>query len=228
MKLLGDTLINLDGLGLLAEIHEELCDLVGVHARGWDLDGSGPVEVVVAQVIGQPLDDCLLKGRVIVGNIEVSGKDTTLSCCLGDKVEIVLRLRVLVLYNGLINQAPRGGILDSTLLILDEESLSDPLVDNDHCDVGLLLGQVVGLIDGLSELNNLLLKNLASHAITDSISVDNEVLWVVSMLFTEMSKRPLDGILQLLVYDLLPFALEDPVTVVLAPRFVDSGTETDN
>ena len=42
----------------------------------------------------------------------------------------------------------------------------------------LVLSEVVSLIDGLSELGDLLLKYLSPHAITHSVTVDYEVLRV--------------------------------------------------
>ena len=42
----------------------------------------------------------------------------------------------------------------------------------------LVLGEVVGLIDGFSELGDLLLKHLSPHAITHTVTVDYEVLRV--------------------------------------------------
>jgi hypothetical protein len=47
------------------------------------------------------------------------------------------------------------GVLENPVL-LNEEPLSDPLVDNDDCHEGLLLGLVVGLINGGLELSHFL------------------------------------------------------------------------
>ena len=95
------------------------------------------------------------------------------------------------------------------MLILNEEPLSDPLVHNDNCDEGLLLGCVIGLIDGLTKLSNLLLKYLLAHSITDTITVNDEVLREITVPLSKATKRSLDCVLQLLVDDLLPFALKD-------------------
>jgi len=57
-------------------------DLVGQHARGGDLDGIGPVVVVVAQSICEVQDGLLGDLRSILSDIEVSGLDGT----LGDRV----------------------------------------------------------------------------------------------------------------------------------------------
>jgi hypothetical protein len=60
VKGLRDTLAELKLSGLFAEIHEELSDLMGVHARSRDLDRASPVEVVVAEVKSELLHGCLI------------------------------------------------------------------------------------------------------------------------------------------------------------------------
>lgn len=95
------------------------------------------------------------------------------------------------------------------MLILKEEPLSDPLVHNDHSDARLLLGHVVGLSYGLAQLIDFLLKHLASHGITNTVTVYDEVLWIVTMSLLEAPKGSLDSILELLVDNLLAFALSD-------------------
>ena len=103
---LADALREDDLACLLPEILKELGDLVSVHARGRNLDRSRPVEVVVAQVKSELLNDCLGKLTVIEGDIEVSGKDTALSCGLRNQVEVILSLAVLVLHDLGVDQAP--------------------------------------------------------------------------------------------------------------------------
>ncbi len=110
----------------------------------------------------------------------------------------------------------------------NKESLSDPLVDDNHRNEGLSLGGVVGLVDGLAELSDLLLEDLPSHGITDTISVDDEVLRVISVVVVETSESTFDAVLQLAVDDLSTLRLNDALRVVLTATLVDSGTETDN
>ena len=106
---------------------------MSIHAGGRHLDGSSPVEVVVAQVKSELLNHRLGKLAVVEGDIEVSGEDTALSCGLRDKVEVVLSLAVLVLHDLGVDQATRGWV-HHTSAVLQEESLSDPLVDYDDGD----------------------------------------------------------------------------------------------
>lgn len=70
---LANALAESEHTGLLAEVLEELCDLVSIHAWSRDLDGTRPVEVVVAQVEGELLKDSLFNRGVVVGDEVVSG-----------------------------------------------------------------------------------------------------------------------------------------------------------
>ena len=47
------------GHSVLADVHIELSDLVGIHAGSRDLDWTCPVVVVVAEIISQLLDSFL-------------------------------------------------------------------------------------------------------------------------------------------------------------------------
>lgn len=71
-------LAKLELPSFFAEVHEELSNLVCVHAWRGHLDGAGPVEVVVAQIESQLLNHCLLEGRVVMRHVVVSGQDAAL------------------------------------------------------------------------------------------------------------------------------------------------------
>ena len=94
MEGLLDSLGEVLSLGVLADVHVELCDLVGVHAGRRDLDGSRPVEVVVAEVVGELLDGVLLEWGVVEGHVEVSGQHAALGGGLRHQVEVVLDVGV--------------------------------------------------------------------------------------------------------------------------------------
>jgi len=78
------------------DVGEKLSDLVGIHARGGNLDGAGPVVVVMAEVESELLDRILLDRGVIESDVEVSGEDTSLSGVLRNKIEVVLHVGILV------------------------------------------------------------------------------------------------------------------------------------
>lgn len=166
---------------VLANVHVQFRNLMGVHTWSRDLDGPGPVEVVVAEVEGELLDHFFLQGGVVEGHVEVGWQNTPLGCELGHQVKIILDVRVSILHDLVVNQASRGRVLKCTVLTLNKESLSDPLVDDDNSYVRLFLCQVVGLIDSLSDLGDFLLEYLSSHGITNTIPVDDEVIWVAPM-----------------------------------------------
>lgn len=228
MERLADAVAELDLPGFLAEVHEELRDLVRVHAGRRHLDGSRPVEVVVAEVVGQPLNGCLLHHGVVEGDIEVSREHAALCRELRHEVEVVLLLGVLVLNDLAVNERPRGWVDELPPAVLDEEALRDALVHDDDRDGRLLLGRVVSLPNGLAQLVNLLLEHLPSHGIAHTVAVDDEVLGIVTVLLLEAGKCTLDGILQLLVDNLLALLLGDALRVVLAPCLVDGGTEAND
>lgn len=213
---------------ILADVHVELRDLVCVHARSGHLDRTRPVEVVVAQVEGQLLDHFLLQGGVVESNVEVGWQDTPLGCELGHQVEIILDVRVIILHDLVVNQAPRRWVLNGSIFTLNKEPLSDSLVDDDNSDVRLLLGEVVGLMDSLSDLSDLLLEDLSSHGITNTISVDNEVIREISMALSKATHCSLKSLLKLLVDYLLASLLTDLLRIVLTQLLVDRSTETDN
>lgn len=56
----------------------ELGDLVGVHDWSGHLDWSCPVEVEVAQVVGEQFQVLLAHAGLIQGHVEVSGQSTPL------------------------------------------------------------------------------------------------------------------------------------------------------
>jgi hypothetical protein len=64
-----------------------------------------PVEVVMAEVKSQLLNDCLGKLTVVVGHIEVSGEDAGLCNSLWEYVEVVFRMILLALHDHGIDQA---------------------------------------------------------------------------------------------------------------------------
>jgi len=106
--------------------------------------------------------------------------------------------------------------------------LSDPLVDNDNCDEGFLFGRVIGLIDSLAKLSDFSLQNLTTHAIANTISVNDEVLGIVLVVLEEAFEGSLDSIFELGADDFLALPLDDPLRPILALGLVDACAETDD
>jgi len=89
---------------------------------------------------------------------------------------------------------------------------------------------VVDFGDNFSELRNFLLENLLSHGITNTVSVDDEVVWVelLGVLVGVRVESGLKSSSKLLVDDLLSSSLDNLVGEVLTHLLVDGGTESDN
>ena len=129
----------------------------------------------------------------------------------------------------LVNDTARGWVHQVALVVLDEEALSDALVDNNESDLGHLTNFVVHFFEGLTELNDLLLDDLLLLSITDSITVDD----VVSGEHAVMERRKdFDGLLERLFHlvldDLLTLLLDNVFRVVLAHLLVCAGCKTND
>jgi hypothetical protein len=81
----------------LANRGKKLGDLVGVHAGCRDLDWTSPVEVAVAKIVSELLEDSLVDLGVVVGDVVVSGLDAALGRGLGHQVKVVVDEVVLAL-----------------------------------------------------------------------------------------------------------------------------------
>lgn len=55
------------------DCHVEFCDLVSILARSRDFDWTSPVEIEVAEGIGQLLNVDLRQSRLVQGYVEVGG-----------------------------------------------------------------------------------------------------------------------------------------------------------
>ena len=115
------------------------------------------------------------------------------------------------------------------VLLLDEESLRNSLVDNDDSHLWLRLVLAVKFVDGLLELRDFVLEHLVSHGITDTISEDDEVGWESPVVVAcKHLNGSLDGVLHLLLNNFLALALDQEVRVVLTKFTVGGSRETDN
>ena len=79
--------------GLCLYVECVLADFVRVLARSRNFDTSTPVEVEVAELIGELLEDGAVDIRGIVAHEEVGGQDAALGGSLTDQEEIVERAR---------------------------------------------------------------------------------------------------------------------------------------
>lgn len=161
---------------LVAEVGEEVRNLVSIHAGSWHLDGTLPVEVVVAEVVGQLLEHLLVQLAVVEGAEEVSRHHASLGGELRNQIEVKLDVRVFSLHNVGVNDSSCIWVCEVTVSVLHKESLVDSLVHKNDCEVGFLVSLVVEVVDSRSELRDLSVEHLASHGIAHTVSVQNQVL----------------------------------------------------
>ena len=116
-----------------------------------------------------------------------------------------------------------------TTAVLDEEALSDALVDDDEGDLRLLSRLVVHLRERISELLDLLLDHLKSLSIADSITVDDEVGGELAIM---LSSKDFDSFLERVLHfslnNLLTLPLDDVLRIVLTHLLVCAGGEADH
>lgn len=107
--------------------------------------------------------------------------------------------------------------------------MRDALVDDNEGDLRLNPCLVVQLSEGLSELLDLLVNDLISLGITDTIAEDNEVGWELALVVRGKDfNRLLKGLLHLSLNDLLAFLLNDVFRIVLTHLFVGACSEAND
>jgi hypothetical protein len=155
-------------------------NLICKHARSRDLDGIRPIVVVVAQRISEVQDSVLRDKGGVLSHIEVSGLNSTLSNCMRNEEEIEFAVNNFRLFNESLIQIGSLGWVENLMADLFEESLSDSLVDNNQSDLRkrLLLASGLSILvsHDLLELLEFKLNDLLSHGITNTISVDENVV----------------------------------------------------
>jgi hypothetical protein len=159
-----------------ANVHEEFSNLVGIHAGSRNFDGTSPVVVVVTESKSQLFNGLLVEFGVIVLDKEMSRQHTTLSSLLGYQVEVKFDIRFLFFYHFGVDEASGDRVHNGSSFILHEESLVDPLVDNDDSESRFLSNFVVGNFYGCLELADFIDKYFLSHGISHTISVHNQMV----------------------------------------------------
>lgn len=237
-------LVEIHVAGDGANFGAETSDLVSKHAWGRDLDGVVPIVVIVTERVREVKNRHLRDLRGVLGHVEVGGLDRTLGYRVGHKEEVELTVYDFgLLDEAVVNVGTLGRVVDVgrlavVLLSLLEESLANTLVHDDQCDLrGLLLVlfRNVILADAVLKCHNLvklgefLVNDLLAHGITDTITVDEDVL---GHLTVEVPVA-LEGTLEVVGQDggrddLLSLDwLWTGLCIVLAEVGVVSGTEAD-
>lgn len=130
---------------------------------------------------------------------------------LRNKEEVEALVVILVFNKLAINDTTWLRIRRLAISVLDEHSLVDSFVDNDKSD-GRLRELVVKWLDSFSELMDLLLNDLVSHLLSNSVSVDDDLRRVGSLVFVGKGLDSTDQASVKILFDnLLVFLLDDDV-----------------
>ena len=165
--------------------------------------------------------------------MEVSWQDATLVGRSRSHEEIigfaVLDIVARSLDQSLVDNATIGWVDQATILVFDKEALCDPLVHDDESDLGLCFCLVVELENSFLELGNLLGEADITLSITESISVDHKVGWVLPLVLgCKDFDGLLDGVFHRSLHDLLSLLLHEVLRVVLTHLLVGGSGETND
>jgi len=114
------------------------------------------------------------------------------------------------------------------LIVFDEEALDDPLVHDNERDLWCLC-LVVELLNGRLELRDLLGEAKITLSIAKTISVDEEVGWVLPLVLRgKVFDSKLDSTLHRSLDDFLALLLDDVLRVVLTHLGIGRCCETNH
>lgn len=208
-----------------SDASEKIRNFVRVHARSGHLDGTCPVEVVVAQSEGQLLDLNFRQVRLIEGHKEVSRTHASLSALHRHEEEIELSVRGL--FSGDLDQltiddAAARRVLESVVVVHNEEGLDNPLIDDHEGNLGRTSCLIVQFAEGVLKLSDLLVDDLHALCGTHTITVDDNVSGKgVLVVPLEQINCFFDAFLDLGSDNLLTLLLHNEVRVVLGHLLVD-------
>lgn len=156
-------------------------DLVGQHARRRNLDGVRPVVIVVAERVRKVQNGLLAEVGSVLCHIEMSWLNRT----LGDRVRSQEEVELSVNYLRLLDEASVDvsalwRVEDLSLSLFLEEPLANSLVNENKCNVRVLVF-TVNFLDDLLQLVQLVMNDLRAHRVTDTVSVDKNVVGHVTI-----------------------------------------------
>ena len=157
-------------------------NLVGILTRSGNFDRARPVGVHVAELVSEVLYVAL--GKVfgfVEADVEVSRGNASLGGLLRYEEEVEADVVLLILNQALIDDTSWWRIADiiTSFRSLDEHTLVDPLVNYDQSNGRNLSDLVVEWLEHLLELPDFFFDDLVSHTLADSISVNDNPLWIL-------------------------------------------------
>lgn len=217
----------------LATVHG---DFISEHAWSWNLDTVGPVEVVVAESVGKVQNGILRYLGGVGGHVEVGRFNRSLSNRVWnqEKVEGAVN-NFSLLDETVIHISSLWRVCDGGVATHLEESLPNSLVYNDEGVFGeywvLLPVDAVLLLYDLVELLKLVVDYLCSHRVSNSVSVDENVVRKLTMV---VLSEGLEGTLEVSLEndgadDLLPLLfLWACLCIIFAHVFIVGCTESND
>ena len=171
----------------------------------------------MAQVECQLLKLDLGEGWLVQGHEEVRWTHAPLITFDWDEEEVkVFALVVAFLDKLAIDDAPTRWVVQSVVVVENEEGLDDPLVYNQKSDLGTSWWFVVQLVEGSLELNNFAVNDLRAFSSTDTITVDNDIGGqIVLVILWKYIDCRLDALFDLSIDNFLTLLLDDEVREVL-------------
>ena len=202
---------------------------MSILTRRWYFNRPSPVGVKVTKRIRKVLDFVACQLWVIFWHKEVRGQNATLRCGRGRQIKIKHFLFLaMTLHQSLIDDATWRRIAQPSRLALHKESLWDALVDNNNSYLRMFV-LLVGHLNCSLQLGDFLRKQLSSLGIADSVSVDNEVSWKLTLVTLLKSFNCRNNqFLHFVLDNLLTLALDQIVAVVLRHFRIYAGCEADD
>ena len=109
-----------------------------------------------------------------------------------------------------IDNAARRWVDKVTPAVFDKEALCDTLVHHNESDLGRCSQAILHVLKRLSELLDLLVDDLSSHSVANTVAEDDEVSGQLAVM---LLREDVDGLFQrichLSLHDLLAFGLHD-------------------
>lgn len=159
----------------------------------------------------------------------MSRGDASLSRLLWYQEEVEALIVGFILHKTCVNDATWRRVLNLvTMTSLDEHSLVDPLVHHNERDLWKVCRFVVHRLNGFFELRDLLVNDLVSHLLANSIPVDDDLCWKLPLIFAELSQRIGQALVEILFHELLILSLNDDVREKGSAMLIGRSNETND
>ena len=142
----------------------------------------------------------------------MSWSDTTLSCELGNQEEIKTLIVISVFDKCRVKTSAWRWILGLMATVINKHALIYSLINNDQSDLWRIRSLEHPVKDG-SELFNLIIHTMSALLLAQSVTVDNDLIWVSSIDNLKLFKSIVVDSIQISFDNFLTFSLADDVLV---------------